>query len=175
MRKPELTARFSSPRVICSVSTSILCRRLPGPSCYSCLFGDVGHDHNFGSVGKSQPLGTVRVIRRAHLNHERAEEKASTQSHDERQPAPQPEQVPARQCKDDPCHHPPEWRAPGVNASRNSSGKGQRSPEQGLPPTQRCRESRSRVGLRSHHGSRGNSPALGCSVERSSTRFARNN
>jgi hypothetical protein len=28
---------------------------------------------------------------------------------------------------------------------------------QGLPPTQRCRENRSRVGLRSHHGSRGNS------------------
>jgi hypothetical protein len=70
---------------------------------------------------------------------------------------PPPEQVSARQCKDDPCRHPPEWRAPGVNASRNSSGKGQRSPEQGLPPTQRCRESRSRVELRSHHGSRGNS------------------
>src|SRR3981081_1143444 len=40
-----------------------------------CLFGDVGHDHNFGSVGKSQPLGTARVIRPAYLNHERAEEK----------------------------------------------------------------------------------------------------
>ena len=32
MRKPELTANFSSPRTISSVSTSSLCRTLPGPS-----------------------------------------------------------------------------------------------------------------------------------------------
>src|SRR5580704_2349640 len=110
----------------------------------------------------------------AHLNHERAEEKEGTQSHDERQPAPPPEQVRARQCKADPCHHPPKWRAPGVNARRNSSGKANAAQSEGCRPPRVAERAGRELGCgvtTVHVGT----AVLGCSVERSSTRFARNN
>src|SRR5882724_6155490 len=54
----------------------------------------------------------------------------------------------ASQGKDDPGHDPPQWRTPAENPNCNSTGKGQSSPKQGLPPTG-CRVTMSRIRLRS--------------------------
>jgi hypothetical protein len=73
IRKPKLTAKFSSPFVICSVSTSILWRTPPVPSSLqTSFFGDVGGDYDLPPVGELRPAGIARIIRAAYLNHESA-------------------------------------------------------------------------------------------------------
>ena len=107
MRKPQLTAKFSSPRAICFgldlQSSAGRCRTV---LLRHSFFGDVSGDHDFCAVRKSQQAGTGASsgTRTWTISAPRKKMAPSPRMNADR--AASPKQVCARQGKDDPCCSP---------------------------------------------------------------------
>ena len=166
IRKPQLTAKFSV--TLCDQlgrdieSSAGRCRAAAAscrvPSLVTCAVTTL----SVPSANRVQPeLPGVRPGHALEPSARRGKQMAPSPTMKADRPAPK--QVCARQCKDDPCRHPPERRPPGVirrwaipAEQRPSAAQGT-----GLPSSRRCRDQGANWVAEPPVGHRGTA-ALGC-------------